>query len=287
MVETQRHQNDYMKLRVSFIEYLNSVPLGWGFLKGPARGAFELVFDVPSGCAHHLSTGEVDVGLIPTIEYQRIPDLFVLPNISIAAKREVKSVLFVSKQPLDRVSRVAVDVSSRTSVALLKIIFQKFRGMESITYHPELPQPARMLELYDAALIIGNPALEVPRSAYYVIDLAEEWNKFTGLPFVFALWAVRSEVDLGEQLSIFYESREHGLREIDRIADVYSERIGLPAREISSYIRENLDYSLDLSNLRGMQTFFDAAVELGLIHASKPLCFYDRPSSTMSKSIGQ
>ena len=172
-----------MKLRVSFIEYLNSVPLGWGFLRGPFCGAFDLIFDVPSQCGQHLSKGQVDVGLIPTIEYQRIPDLLVLPDISIAAKREVKSVLFVTKKALTKVSRIAVDTSSRTSVSLLRIIFEKFHGIEGVTYHPESPRPERMLELYDAALIIGNPALEVPPGNYDVLDLAKEWNRFYRIAF--------------------------------------------------------------------------------------------------------
>lgn len=262
------------KLKVSFIEYLNSVPLGWGFLKGPYQDAFDILFDVPSQCARHLSTGKADVGLIPAIEYQRIPGLSVLPDISIASKREAKSVLFVSKKPLTEVPSVAVDSSSRTSVALLKILLQKFYGRHSVRYHQESPDPERMLELHDAALIIGNPALKVRRDSLHVYDLANEWNRFTGLPFVFAVWAVRSGADLGEQAQIFYRSREQGLKEIDSIASLYSKKLGVEAGEIREYILENLNYSLDQDNLRGLQTFFDTAAELGLIASSRSLQFY-------------
>lgn len=264
-----------MKLRISFIEYLNSVPLGWGFLRGPFGKDLDVVFDVPSQCGQHLSEGQVDVGLIPTIEYQRIPDLRVLPGISIAAKREVKSVLFVTKKKLPKVSRIAVDVSSRTSVSLLRIIFEKFHGIKEVTYHPEIPQPERMLELYDAALIIGNAALEVPPGNYEVIDLAEEWNRFTGLPFVFAFWAVRSGVELGSQVDIFYKSRDQGLKEIELISSIYARKLGLKVEEVSSYIRNNLDYSLDEPNFRGLQTFFDTAAELEIIPLVKPVHFYN------------
>jgi chorismate dehydratase len=262
------------KLKVSFIEYLNSVPLGWGFLNGPYQDAFDLLFDVPSQCARHLSTGEADVGLIPVIEYQRIPGLSVLPDISIASKQEAKSVLFVSKKPLTEVSSVAVDSSSRTSVALLKILLGKFHGLDSVTYHEESPDPEKMIELHDAALIIGNPALKVRRDSLDVYDLAAEWNRFTGLPFVFAVWAVRSAANLGEQAQIFYRSREQGLKEIDSIASVYSKKLGVEAGEIREYILENLNYSLDQDNLRGLQTFFDTAAELGLTASSRPLQFY-------------
>jgi chorismate dehydratase len=268
-----------MKLKVSFIEYLNSVPLGWGFLHGPYQEAFDVIFDRPSQCAKHLSAGEADVGLIPVIEYQRIPDLLVLPDISIASKHKVKSVLFVSKKPLESLSRIAVDTSSRTSVTLLQIVLQKFYGIDSVSYHCEPPDPRRMLELYDAALIIGNAALEVTGSSFDVYDLAHEWNRFTGLPFVFAFWAVRGGVKLGEQARIFYLSREQGLREVDLIASLYSKKLGVPASEISSYIRENLDYSLDQSNLQGLNTFFDEAVDLEIIPSARPLCFYESETS--------
>ncbi|MDA2923265.1 menaquinone biosynthesis protein [Acidobacteria bacterium AH-259-L09] len=263
-----------MKLRVSFIEYLNSVPLGWGFLNGPYQDVFEILFDVPSECARHLSTGEADIGLIPVIEYQRIPDLLVLPDIAVASKRQVKSVLFVSKVPLTQVSSVAVDSSSRTSVALLKILLHKFYGRHSVTYHQESPDPEKMLEHDDAALVIGNPALKVSRSTFFIYDLASEWHRFTGLPFVFAFWALRSGVNLGEKAQVFYLSREQGLKEIDSIARVYSEKLGVPAAEIRKYILENLNYSLDDSNLRGLQTFFELAAELELIPFARPLQFY-------------
>ena len=263
-----------MKLKVSFIDYLNAVPLGWGFLNGPYQDTFDILFDVPSQCAKRLSSGEADVGLIPVIEYQRIPGLTVIPDIAIASKRESRSVLFVSKTPLEKVSSVAVDTSSRTSVALLKILLHKFYSRRSVTYHQESPDPEKMLELHDAALIIGNPALKVSRDSLHVYDLAYEWNRFTGLPFVFAFWAVRSGADLGEQAQVFYSSREQGLKEVDSIATVYSQKLGVEAAEIRTYILENLNYSLDQSNLRGLQTFFDSAAELGLTSSSRPLEFY-------------
>lgn len=263
-----------MKPKVSFIEFLNSVPLGWGFLHGPYQDAFELLFDVPAECARHLAEGAADVGLIPVIEYHNIPGLTVLPGISVASRREVKSVLFVSKVPLQRVRRIAVDRSSRTSVALLKIILQHFHRMDSLGYHEERAEPERMLDRYDAALVIGNPALAIRRQHLHLYDLAREWNRFTGLPFVFAFWAVRSGVDLGDKAQLFYRSRELGLQEVDLIAATYSARLKIPAGEIRDYILHNLDYGLDDANLRGLETFYDLSAELGLIASRRSLQFY-------------
>ncbi|MGH9339813.1 MAG: menaquinone biosynthetic enzyme MqnA/MqnD family protein [Acidobacteriota bacterium] len=262
-----------MKPRVSFIDFLNSVPLGWGFLHGSHRGAFEVLFDVPSQCAEHLRTGQADIGLIPAIEYQNIPGLRILPDISIASKREVKSVLFASRLSLKEVSRVAVDSSSRTSVALLKIVLETFHGNRSVSYTVEPPDPSRILEGYDAALVIGNPALKIRPGPYRIHDLAAEWNRFVGLPFVFAFWAVREDFELGEQSRIFYESRDEGLANVEEIARIYSEKLAIPQDEIRRYIRENLSYWLGEADIRGLEEFYRLAEEIGIIEKRKPLHF--------------
>ena len=267
-----------MKLRVSFIDFLNAVPLGWGFLQGPYRDAFDLLFDVPSVCAQRLASGEADVGLIPVIEYHNIDGLRVLPDISIASKRDVQSVLFVSQVPIQEVSRVALDPSSRTSVALLKILLHRFYEKEGVEYlegtaAPLTPGAAGA----DAALIIGNPALETSTENLFVYDLAREWNRFTGLPFVFAFWAVRDDVRLGRQREIFYRSRDLGLEQVDRIARAYSEKLGLSQEAIRHYILRNLSYTLKEDDLRGLKRFYQLADQLELVPALRKLEFYSDP----------
>lgn len=261
-----------MKIRVSFIEFLNSVPLGWGFLHGRQQGAFQVLFDVPSECARHLATGEVDVGLIPVIEYQRIPGLRILPDIAVASRHEVKSVLFVSRTPLAEIRRVALDTSSRTSAVLLKILLHHY-GKTEVEYLEHPPDPEAMLARCEAALLIGNPALRIDRTGLYVFDLAREWHRLTGLPFVFAFWAVRPGIELGSQAEIFYASREEGLQSLDQIASLYSERLGLPEGEIRVYLKDHLDYRLDPPHRQGLLKFFELAESLGLIPQIRPLDF--------------
>ena len=263
-----------MKLRVSFINFLNSVPLGWGFLHDEQRENFELSFDVPSECAQRLATGAADVGLIPVIEYQRIPGLRVLPGMSISAKREVKSVLFVSQKPLREIRTVAVDTSSRTSVALLRVLLEIFHQRVGLTYRAQPPIPEIMLANCDAALIIGNPALHLNSTGLRVYDLAHEWAKFTGLPFVFAFWAVADGVLLGANLDTFYRSKEAGLAAIEEIADSYSNSLGLDHYDIREYLQRHLDYSLDEANLKGLKMFYELARRLDLIPAIQPIRFY-------------
>ena len=262
------------RIRVSFIEFLNSVPLGWAFLQGPHQGAFDLKLAVPSECANQLAAGKADVGLIPSIEYQRIPDLRVLPNLSISSRREARTVLFASRVPLEQVESVALDTSSRTSVVLLRIILEKFLGRRNIAYHPHQPDPESMLAGCDGALIIGNPAFQVPRDQFLLHDLAQEWYRFTGLPFVFALWAVREKVDLGNKAGLFLLSRQAGLGSVATIAELYSRKLGVSRDIISSYLLDNLDYSLDRTHLQGLDLFFRHAQELGVISRVEPMRFY-------------
>ena len=274
-----------MPLRVSFIEFLNAVPLGWGFMEGQHAGTMDVAFDVPSECARRLAAGEADVGLIPVVECGRLPGLRVLPDICIASRQEVKSVLFVSKVPISQVSRLAVDRSSRTSVALLRIILERFYGLESIEYVVEDPDPERMLERYDGALVIGNAAMQVSGGSLGVYDLAAEWFRFTGLPFVFAVWAVRPEVILGERVRLFYESRERRLRSINTISRLYAGRLGLKLSEVREYLL-NLNYVLDDSSRRGLTTFLELAGEMGLIPTVPELEYYPLPDSLYSASKG-
>ncbi|HUG44305.1 MAG TPA: menaquinone biosynthesis protein [Acidobacteriota bacterium] len=253
-------------LRVSFIDFLNAVPLGWDFLYGSSQRAFEILYDVPSQCARHMETGEADVGLIPVIEYQRIAGLRILSDISIASQREARSVLFASRMPIRQVRSVALDPSSRTSVALLKILFQKSYQNSDVRYFSGPPDAVRIPEGADAALLIGNPALRLRREGLHVYDLANEWFRWTGLPFVFAFWAVRSGVSMSRtDKERFYRSRQAGLENVEEIARIYSERLQIDRPEIVRYLTRNLDFHLDGRNLQGLTHFYRLAAECGLI----------------------
>jgi len=272
-------------LRISFIEFLNAAPLGWGFLHGSLKGRHQILFDVPSECARKLASGAADAGLIPVIEYQRISGLRVVPGISIAARAEVRSVLFLSRKPIHDVQTVAVDVSSRTSVVLLKILLEEFHGCRGVDYVEFPPNPRTMLEEADAALLIGNPALAISRHGLYVYDLAAEWNRFTGLPFVFAFWAVREGVELAEAGGDFEQSRREGLQSIPFISEWYSSRLPISSPEIRQYLTGNLNYRLDEANLEGLRRYYDLAAKLGLIERPRPLEFLAIPSAASAGPV--
>jgi chorismate dehydratase len=258
------------KLRVGIVNFLNSKPLAWGFLKGHHADLFAPSYHPPALVARLLGQGNLDIGLIPSIEVQRIPNLKVLPDLCVAARHEVRSVLLVSRGPLSEIKRVALDQNSRTSVALLRILLREKYGLDPEYIH-ERPDPERMLSEADAALVIGDPALKVDRDRYLITDLAAEWNELTGLPFVFAVWAVRPEVEIPDLPFYFKSSLRYGLSSLDTLVRESAAELGLDSSEVRSYLTENLAFFLRSEEIAGLEEFYRRAHEHGLILEPRPL----------------
>jgi chorismate dehydratase len=269
------------RLWISAISYLNTAPLMWDFEHGEAGRQFDISYTLPSACARALAQGTADIGIIPAAAYAQIPGLQVLPDIAIASRRAVRSILLVSKVPIENVGTVALDTSSLTSVALTKVLFEKWLG-GGRTFTPMAPDIDKMLAENDAGLVIGDPALKVDRARYQTLDLAEEWIRYTGKPFVFAFWAVRgaalSEADPSLDLAaIFRNSRDHGLEpsNLNQIAREWAPRLGLGEAEVRSYLAENIHYQLDAGCLEGLQLFYRYAAEIGVLPATLQLRFVE------------
>jgi len=257
--------------RISVVQYLNSVPLIWGMLHGPQQGKHELQFATPAHCADAVRDGTADIGIIPAIEYHRIDHLQIISGISIASKSRVRSVLLLSSVPIEKIQSVAVDTSSRTSAAFLRILLNKFYSLK-VKYIPSAPHPEEMLRQADAALVIGDPAFAYLGSAA-VYDLAAEWKKFTGLPFVFAFWAGHAGKKLSLYRKDFVESKEFGLAHVDDIVAEYALKLHMEPADVNVYLTENIDYSLDEENCKGLRLFFRLAREAGIIPLEKELQF--------------
>jgi predicted solute-binding protein len=254
-----------MKLRISLVDYLNAAPLGWSFLHGPLRGRFEVVPSSPASCADQLARAEVDIGLIPSIEYQRIPDLEVIPGIAIAATSAVRSVLVVRPKGLT-IRSVALDTSSRTSAVLVELLLRQRFGLapELVPHAPDLDA---MLRRCDAALLIGDAALRLSPDEFEIMDLAEAWIAWQRRPFVFAFWACRQGLDVPpeELVGAFHEAKAWGLGARDEIAAVYSKRLGLAPGFLRAYLESNIDYELGAPHLEGLERFYALAAAAGLI----------------------
>lgn len=267
------------RLRISAISYLNTAPLMWDFEHAEAGRQFEISYTLPSACARALAEGTADIGIIPAAGYAQIPGLQVLPEVAIASRRAVRSILLVSKMPIETVRSVALDTSSMTSVALAKILFAKWLGGGK-TFTAMAPNVDAMLAEHDAGLLIGDPALQIDRTKYHTLDLAEEWIRFTGKPFVFAFWAVRgaalAEADPALDLAaVFRESRDHGLQpeNLNQIAREWAPRVGLNEGEVRSYLTENIHYQLDPGCLEGLQLFYQYAAQIDALPAAPELRF--------------
>ena len=152
------------KLRISVVQYLNTAPLVRGFTHGPFEGKYDLSFTLPSLCADALRSGAADIAIIPAIEYQRIPNLVILPDLSIASKERVRSLLLVSKAPIRGAKRIALDCSSRSTQALTKILCAN-RWNITPEFREADPNVPAMLTDTDAALVIGDPALRLAFAA--------------------------------------------------------------------------------------------------------------------------
>lgn len=261
------------KLRVGIVNFLNSKPLAWGFLKGHHADLFAPSYHPPALVARLLGQGNLDIGLIPSIEVQRIPNLRVLPDMCVGAKQEVRSVVLVSRGPVEDIRRVALDLNSRTSSTLVRILLRERWGLDPEYLH-ERPDPERMLSEADAALIIGDPALRLDREKYHVVDLAAEWKTLTGLPFVFAVWAVRPEVEIPELPFYFKSSLRYGLSSLDILVREAAAELGLDTSEVRTYLTENLHFFLRAEEIEGLEEFYRRAHAHGLILEPRPIEFW-------------
>jgi chorismate dehydratase len=256
----------------------------WDFEHDLVGPGFEVSYTLPSQCAEDLRGGSADIGIIPVAAYASVPGLSILPGIAIASLKSVRSILLVSKRPLEQIRTVALDTSSMTSVALTKVLFEKWLGGGRI-YTSTPPDIEAMLKEHDAGLLIGDPALRIDRSRYGTFDLAEEWNRFTGKPFVFAFWAVRAAAleetsahSGADLISIFQRSRDHGTtsESVNEIAQLWAPRLGMSEDSARSYLTENIHYSLEEECLEGLRLFYRYAEECGALPRSRSLRFFEQ-----------
>ena len=253
-------------LRISLVDFLNARPLTWGLLHEPPPGV-SVSRDAPSVCAAKLASGEADVGLIPSIECQRIPGLSVLGGLGIAASSEVRSVLLVSDVSRDRIRSVELDPASRTSAALTRILLKRVYGLE-----PEYREGSAGARA-DARLIIGDPALKTRLNGHVVLDLAAEWRAFTERSFVFAVWAVRDGVDAALAARVLRASRERARAEFPRLVREEAAETGLSEAVVEDYLRHSLHFELSPEDVEGMELFYRLAAEERLIPEVRPLRF--------------
>jgi chorismate dehydratase len=267
--------NRSRKVRLGAVGYLNARPLVYG-LDGSTR--FDVRYDVPSECARLLHAHEIDVGLIPSIEYLRGGPYRIAPDLAIASRGPVASVAIYTTKPIADVQSIALDTSSRTSVALVSVLCaRRFRITPRLESRgPDLED---MLARCDAALIIGDQALFQSRivdrrSPIEKIDLGEAWTDLTSLPFVWAFWAGRPDaLDAGD-VAALQRARDEGVQRPDELAREYL--ADTPERQETGarYLRQNIKYYLDSDERAGLEMFYRYAAEADLVARVDELRFF-------------
>jgi len=265
-------------IRVGVVSYLNAKPLYYGLHDfAPETRVF---LDYPSVLAERLANGELDVALIPSIEYLRgakTEGYEILPGFAIAARGAVRSVKLFSRVPFAKIERLALDEGSRTSQALCRIWLNEVHGVRPRIIE-SLPMGVPVEEsTADAALLIGDRAMRVPDEPFFaVVDLAEAWNRMTDLPFVFAMWVARPGVDLGDLPEALDRSRREGLLHADDLAAIHGPRLGLDEKTCVEYLTRALSYDLGERELAGLRLFADKASAMNLAPRGVDLVFHRR-----------
>ena len=252
------------RLDLACVSFLNALPYVEGLRRIPQIRRPRLTLDPPFRCAERLIRGEVAAALIPSIEYARIEGAVPAGDFGITSMHEVRSVLLLARRPLPEIRDVAVDLNSRTSVALLRVLLSRLHGIRPPMV--SMP-PARgpMLERCDAALLIGDAALTADREGVEVHDLASMWRDHTCMPFVFALWAAADGEAGARAAGVLGEALALGLSALPEAAEVAGRRSGLRAQDVIGYLTQNIHFVIGTEERRSLRFFLELCREEGIL----------------------
>jgi chorismate dehydratase len=260
-------------LKIGVVPYMNAKPFIYG-LQAKA-GEVDIIYGVPSVLPQMLENGELDVILMPSAGYFRGTGYKIIPGSSIASDGLVESVrLFIKAPSIDKIRTVALDKDSMTSCVLTKIILSKRHSLK-----PEyiiLDDKRKIYNEYaDAFLVIGDDAMKVREEGFIILDLGQEWNELTGLPFVYAVWVTKSESQLKGLGELLVDAKEYGLKFVNEIADTEAERLKMGKNRCLWYLRESIKYNLGEREIRGLKSFYDYALEIREVREGVELEFYN------------
>lgn len=260
-------------MRLGAVGYLNARPLTWALDSDPAR--WQVRYDLPSVCAGLLAAGDVDLALVPSVEYLQSDDYRFVPGVGIGSRGPVASVALFARTPVSAIKRIALDTSSRTSVALIKVLC-RHRFHIAPEFVPHAPDLAAMLREADAALLIGDPALETDPAAFDAtkFDLGLHWTEMTGLPFIYAAWTGRAGAVTPAEVSALQDAQARGVAAFDEIAAEYGRGDAAMTARAARYLRDNMRYGLGPEEAAGLQLFLDYAADLGLAPKRRQLEFF-------------
>lgn len=241
------------------VSYLNTVPLVWGMVHGEEKAAVDLSFSVPALCAEQVESGSIDIGLVPVAEIAR-QQLQIVSDVGIACHGAVRSILLISRVPFRKIRTLAADASSRTSVQLAKVILRERYGAEPQIIE-NAPQLEKMLKGSDAALIIGDPALQIDPAGlpYEWLDLGLEWLLLTNLPMVFAAWAGKPGMAIHSLKELTRNSYEFGKAHLTEIIVTEHNRRKVSRDLAKRYLTQFIHFELGRREQDGLEAFLELA----------------------------
>ena len=247
-------------VRIAAVSYLNARPLIYGL------DPTDLILDVPAKLLNHLRGATADVALLPTIDYQRLPNLRIIPSGGIGCDGPTLTVRIFSPHPIEKIRALACDPDSHTSIALARIILA-----ERYNLRPELID-LKKAKPDHAMLLIGDKVVcDAPVNCPNQYDLGEEWKKLTGLPFVFAIWTARADADLGDLPQLLQQAKKNGLQHVPELIEAHAIPRGWPAKLAEQYLTRYLKYDIGDEQLRAIEQFHRLAVKHGIIDHLRPL----------------
>ncbi len=261
------------RLKIGVVPYMNAKPFIYGFQE--KIDEVDIVYGVPSALPQMLENDELDIILMPSVGYFRSKGYKIIPGGSIASNGLVESVrLFIKAPSIDQIKTVALDKDSMTSCVLTKIILWKKHSLK-----PEYITLDDKREIYndyaDAFLVIGDDAMKVQEEGFIILDLGQEWKELTGLPFVYAVWVTRSESKLKGLSELLVDAKEHGLKYVNEIADIEAKRLEMEKERCIRYLKESIKYNLGEREIRGLNYFYDYALEIGEVREGVKIEFYN------------
>ncbi|MDE3185682.1 MAG: menaquinone biosynthesis protein [Bacteroidota bacterium] len=243
------------KVRVGAVSYLNTKPLIYGIEKGMIKDDGDLIIDYPSKIASMLLENEIDVGLVPVAIIPQMKEHYIISDYCIGSVGEVASVCLFSEVPLNEIKTVLLDYQSRTSVALLKILIKEYWKID-VAFENTSGDYQSKISGTTAGLVIGDRALLQRKISPFIFDLGAEWEKFTGLPFVFAAWISNKRLD-ENFIEEFNKANAFGLH---RIAEVVEEN-PFPVFDLNHYYTECISFNLDENKKKGLELFLKKLVK--------------------------
>ncbi len=265
------------RVRIGAVSYLNARPLTF-CLERLAPDA-EIVVDLPSRLADGLAAGRLEVALVPSIEYFRNPGYTIVSDACVSCEGPVRSVKLYGRVPPERIRTLALDEGSRTSAAMARILLKEQFGLEPELRRLPIGMPVED-STADAVMLIGDRGMLPPRQSFeFVWDLGEEWTRWTGLPFVFAMWIARPDVDLHGLDKILAAARDQGITQFAEIARLAAPALDIPEADCLSYLRDQLDFRLGCRQCQGLQLFCELAGRHRLAPAGAELVFYDQKAA--------